>query len=176
MAKPDNATIRILHKSKDGVKVKLPNGQIKNFTWEEFNANCEMVDKYWAKPNKIIEEIQDKIGWAATYSHLANTATSIDEQFRYMAMAGAYIEEIQKATHWSILQIAALMQQAAADGLNPLLDEDKQYPDPRKARAEARARERLKKSLEPKPTTQSLADFPGAEKLKNLFTEEPCSE
>ena len=108
---------RILNKTSKTVTVKVGKEPI-TVTWEEFNQNFNIVDKFWAVFNKEMQEkqekIEDKLGFATVAALEMRAAQSKNDAAKELAAAyrlGSYMEEIQELSGMTGLQVMQLIQQ-----------------------------------------------------------------
>ena len=108
---------RVLNKTAKTVTVKVGDQPI-TVSWEEFNQNFNLVDKFWAVFNKEMQEkqekIEDKLGFATVAALEMRAAQSKNDAAKELAAAyrlGSYMEEIQKMSGMTGLQVMQLIQQ-----------------------------------------------------------------
>lgn len=108
---------RILNKTSKTVTVKVGKEPI-TVTWDEFNQNFNIVDKFWAVFNEEMqakqEKIEDKLGFATVAALEMRAAQSKNDAAKELAAAyrlGSYMEEIQKLSGMTGLQVMQLIQQ-----------------------------------------------------------------
>lgn len=108
---------RILNKTNKTVTVKVGN-QTLTVTWDEFNKNFLVVDKFWAVFNEEMkakqEKIEEKLGFATVAALEMRAAQSRSDAAKELAAAyrlGSYMEEIQKLSGMTGLQVMQLIQQ-----------------------------------------------------------------
>ena len=108
---------RVLNKTSKTVTVKVGDQPI-TVSWEEFNQNFNLVDKFWAVFNKEMQEkqekIEDKLGFATVAALEMRAAQSKNDAAKELAAAyrlGSYMEEIQKLSGMTGLQVMQLLQQ-----------------------------------------------------------------
>lgn len=108
---------RVLNKTNKTVTVKVGDQPI-TVSWEEFNQNFNLVDKFWAVFNKEMQEkqekIEDKLGFATVAALEMRAAQSKNDAAKELAAAyrlGSYMEEIQKLSGMTGLQVMQLIQQ-----------------------------------------------------------------
>lgn len=102
--------IKIKNKTKDGCLIKsLINGKEARLTWDEFNAQFDLVDLYYGnfkeEAKKIYEEVAQLAAQVPIYTHKANNSSSPMEKMEAYGMITTIFEKIQKLTNWSNVEV-----------------------------------------------------------------------
>ncbi len=117
---------RILNKTAKTVTVKVGDQTVTS-SWEEFNQNFIVVDKYWAVFNEEMkkkqDEVEDLLGWITVYIMEMNAAKANDNASKELTaagMVGTLMDKLQKVSGFSTMQIMQLIQQRLM-ALNPFM-------------------------------------------------------
>lgn len=94
-----NKKFHIVKKEKDGITIK-ENGKAVKFSWNEFNAGYNIVDKVYAVMNeKMLEKmsrLDELIESATTAYFISQNSTSPAKKVTFAAVLSDTIEKIQK--------------------------------------------------------------------------------
>lgn len=109
-------TIKIVNKNKEGIIYKLGKTEGK-LSWEEFNKNFEMIDKFKARPKesylKFLEEVDEGINNLVVITRRMTVLRESD-LVGYLRMAGVLskkVKELESVSGFSSSEIMSLVQQ-----------------------------------------------------------------
>jgi len=108
---------RILNKTAKTVTVKVGNQPVTS-SWEEFNQNFIVVDKFWAVFNEEMkkkqDEIEDLLGFLVVHIMEMNAAKNQGDAGKELNAAfkvGSLMEKLQKVSGFTNIQIMQLVRQ-----------------------------------------------------------------
>lgn len=102
--------VKIKNKTKDGCLIKsLTTGKEVKLTWDEFNAQFDLVDLYYGNLKEEIKKMYEEAAQLAAqvpiYTLQANNSSSPMEKMKAYGMITVIFEKIQKLTNWTNAEV-----------------------------------------------------------------------
>ena len=159
--------IRIVNKSKDGVKLSLAPNVIKSFAWEEFNKNFLVVDSVWAELNengkKTMEQVNDLISSAVASYFVANKTTDPKVKITNIMLIGQSTRLLSEKLECTLLEAVSLVK----DRVNGVI-----RLSVRNQRKNIANHKEKREEQTPKAATFALGDIPELKELKDKMQDE----
>jgi len=171
---------RILKKEKDGVTLNM-GGHVSKYSWDDFNQNMEMVDKFYAVAKPEVIQKEEEVEMYLTMATLAFLRIDVlqkggkenrpHELLYQVSMLGNSIEKVKELTGFAEADVLKLIQQRIQILKSPItLDDLKETPEEyRKRKAKEKSNEMKLRTSNIGSATESMANVKGADKLKALF-------